>query len=78
MLTEKLVGWYRKVSNAFCWIFIIVGIVGGFIGGSRSSGFGLGLLSAILGGAGSFILELLIVPPVLVLFEINEKLDKKL
>ena len=75
MLTEKLVKYYRQVANIFCWAFLIIATLSGCGTGYERWGF-FGLL---IGGAGgllaAFAIELFVVPPILVLFEINDKLD---
>ena len=75
MLTEKLVKYYRQVANIFCWVFLIIAALSGAGTGYEKWGF-FGLL---FGGAGGFLaafaIELFIIPPIMVLFEINDKLD---
>ena len=75
MLTEKLVKYYRQVANIFCWAFLILATLSGAGTGYSQWGF----MGFIIGGLGglllAFALELLIVPPIMVLFEINDKLD---
>ncbi len=75
MLTEKLVKYYRQVANIFCWAFLIIATLSGAGTGYERWGF----MGLIIGGCGglllAFILELFIIPPIMVLFEINDKLD---
>ena len=84
LLTTELVKSYRKVLNVICIIIIVTGIICGL-------GFGFyqayhatenilfGILGAIGGILGSLfvllLMEILIFAPMLVLFEIDEKLD---
>ncbi|MBQ3713039.1 MAG: hypothetical protein II890_03700 [Spirochaetia bacterium] len=75
MLTEKLVKYYRQVANIFCWAFLIIAtLTGAATGYDEWDSPGL-----IIGGLGglfaAFMIELFIVPPIMVLFEINDKLD---
>ena len=75
MLTEKLVKYYRQVANIFCWAFLIIAtLTGSATGYDEWDSPGL-----IIGGLGglfaAFMIELFIVPPIMVLFEINDKLD---
>ena len=75
MLTEKLVKYYRQVANIFCWAFLIIAAMTGAATGYNQWG-AVGLIIGAAGGlVSAFALELLIVPPILVLFEINDKLD---
>ena len=75
MLTEKLVKYYRQVANIFCWAFLIIATLSGAGTGYEKWGF----MGFIIGGCGglliAFAIELFIIPPILVLFEINDKLD---
>ena len=75
MLTEKLVKYYRQVANIFCWAFLIIATLSGAGTGYERWGF----MGFLIGGAGgllaAFAIELFIIPPILVLFEINDKLD---
>ncbi len=75
MLTEKLVKYYRKVANIFCWAFLIIATLSGAGTGYERWGF----MGFFIGGCGgllvAFALELFIIPPIMVLFEINDKLD---
>ena len=75
MLTEKLVKYYKQVANIFCWAFLIIAALSGAGTGYERWGF----MGLIIGGCGglllAFILELFIIPPIMVLFEINDKLD---
>ena len=75
MLTEKLVKYYRQVANIFCWAFLIIATLSGAGTGYERWGF----MGLIIGGCGglllAFILELFIIPPIMVLFEINDMLD---
>ncbi|MBO7431247.1 MAG: hypothetical protein J6U56_09615 [Spirochaetia bacterium] len=75
MLTEKLVKYYRQVANIFCWAFLIIATLSGASTGYERWGF----LGFFIGGAGglflAFAIELFIIPPIMVLFEINDKLD---
>ena len=75
MLTEKLVKYYRKVANIFCWVFLIIAALSGAGTGYEKWGF----MGFLIGGAGglflAFMIELFIIPPIMVLFEINDKLD---
>ena len=76
MLTEKLVKYYRKVANIFCWAFLIIATLSGAVTGYERWGF-FGFLVGSVGGLFlAFAIELFIVPPIMVLFEINDKLDK--
>ena len=75
MLTEKLVKYYRQVANIFCWVFLIIAALSGAGTGYEKWGF-MGLIIGGLGGLfAAFMIELFIVPPIMVLFEINDKLD---
>lgn len=75
MLTEKLVKYYRQVANIFCWAFLIIAALSGAVTGYERWGF----LGFLVGGVGGFLvafaIELFIIPPIMVLFEINDKLD---
>ena len=75
MLTEKLVKYYRQVANIFCWAFLIIATLSGAGTGYERWGF----MGFLIGGAGgllaAFAIELFVIPPILVLFEINDKLD---
>ncbi|MBO7048787.1 MAG: hypothetical protein J6W62_07750 [Spirochaetia bacterium] len=75
MLTEKLVKYYRQVANIFCWAFLIIAAMSGAGTGYERWGF----MGFLVGGAGglliAFAIELFIIPPIMVLFEINDKLD---
>lgn len=79
MLTSKLVDIYRKLMNIIIIAaFVLLPAAGWFIGKTFSdyshnytvAGILLGLLAAL-------IFAFLIMPPILVLFEINEKLKKE-
>ena len=75
MLTEKLVKYYRKVANIFCWAFLIIATLTGAATGYDEWDFP-GLIIGGLGGLlAAFMIELFVVPPIMVLFDINEKLD---
>ena len=75
MLTEKLVKYYKQVANIFCWAFLIIAALSGAGTGYERWGFP-GLIIGGLGGLfAAFMIELFIVPPIMVLFEINDKLD---
>ena len=75
MLTEKLVKYYRQVANIFCWVFLIIAALSGAGTGYEKWGF-MGFLFGGIGGLLlAFAIELVIIPPIMVLFEINDKLD---
>ena len=75
MLTEKLVKYYRQVANIFCWAFLIIAALSGAGTGYERWGF----MGFIIGGCGglliAFALELFILLPIMILCEINDKLD---
>lgn len=79
MITKKLVDCYRYIMNVVLVLLLIAGpIAGGIIGKELSTyranystvGILIGLLAAL-------IFDFLIMPPILVLFEINEKFKKE-
>lgn len=77
MLLEKLTTIYTKVVEAIAWIIIMLGIllgytVGQIMGGELTTVF----FYCLLGGSIGFIIEAIILPPVMILFEINEELKK--
>ena len=75
MLTEKLVKYYRKVANIFCWAFLIIAALTGAALGYDEWDFPGFIIGAVGGLLAAFMIELFIVPPIMVLFEINDKLD---
>lgn len=79
MLITFLVNCYRKIMNVLLIaLFIIMPIAGGVIGKIVSPyRENYILLGVILGLVAVVIFEFLIIPPVFVLFEINEKLKTK-
>ena len=74
MLTEKLVKYYRQMTNIFCWAFLIIAALSGAGTGYERWGF----MGSIIGGYGglllAFVREIIIIPLIMVLFEINDKL----
>ena len=75
MLTEKLVKYYRQVANIFCWAFLIIATLSGAGTGYERWGFMGFLIGGVGGLLAAFAIELFVIPPILVLFEINDKLD---
>lgn len=79
MITKKLIYCYRHIMNVVLVLLLIAGpIAGGIIGKELSTyranytmiGIFIGLLAVL-------IFDFLIMPPVMVLFEINKKLSDK-
>ena len=80
MLTEFYVKSYKKIVEIVCWILMIACIIIGFLFFGYlfmdygNFNFGMACLGAIVGFLFVFILQLFVVAPRIVLFEINEKL----
>ena len=71
MLITFLINNYRKMVEFILWVFLIAAAIASIVMSVRGMGvIGIGVFIAVL------ILELFILPPVLVLFEINENLVK--
>lgn len=89
MLTTELVSSYRKIVNKICWILLIwillilgtiCGVVFGFANTLKETdAVGFAIPAALVGGLVSLLVmvlfELFVFAPVLVLFEIDAKLD---
>ena len=72
---------YKKVTEILCWVLLIATPICGFIG----FGFAfddyvdfnilMALLGAVVGFVVAIIFEFITIPPLMILFEINSKLD---
>lgn len=79
MITKKLVDWYRYIMNVVLVLLLITGPIAGGIIGRRISTYRADytVIGTLLGLLAVLIFTFLIMPPVLVLFEINKKLSNE-
>ena len=76
MLLSFLTKAYRTIVNLFCWIFAILSGIGLAIRFYISfSGFGAAIGGFFVGFILGLLFEIFFVVPLMVLFEINEKLN---
>ncbi len=81
MLVDALISMYKKITEIVCSIFLIIGLLGGFMlcgnltGGEESFSFLAGFIGAIIGFFIALALEIAIVPPMMILMKIDHTLD---
>lgn len=74
MLVEFYTKCYKKIVEVVAWLILILGVVaGGIIGAASRAGVFPG---AIFGFIVSAVSEALFIPPLMILFQIDSKLEK--
>lgn len=74
-MIDFLIKYYTKFINVLLIIlFPLTAALGFYIGGKFGFNVWHSLLGALIGLAGTFFIEFLLIPPVMVLFSINSKL----
>ena len=77
MLVSFFTRLYRGLTEVFCWILLIGAAIGMGIVFADSFRFdGAAFVGGIVGLLIALIFEMLVIPPLMVLFEINDKLEK--
>ncbi len=68
---------YKKLMDVIAILLLVISTISGYVVGliNDSSNIGNGILGAILGFIICFILELLIIPPITILFSIDSRLE---
>lgn len=84
-MTDLFVKSFRKIVNVYSWILLIIFIIlGGVIGyqvgniiSYDEDVYGMAaVLGAVIGGILGFISETLVFAPMIILFELNDKVSK--
>ena len=84
-MTDLFVKSFRKIVNVYSWILLIIFIIlGGVIGyqvgniiSYDENVYGMAaVLGAVIGGILGFISETLVFAPMIILFELNDKVSK--
>lgn len=84
-MTDLFVKSFRKIVNVYSWILLIIFIIlGGVIGyqvgniiSYDKDVYGMAaVLGAVIGGILGFISETLVFAPMIILFELNDKVSK--
>lgn len=74
MLVEFYTKSYKKIVEVVAWLMLVLGVIaGGVIGSATRGGAVPGIILGFLIAA---VAEALFIPPLMILFQINDKLEK--
>lgn len=74
VLSDLLLGMYKGLIEFLGWVIIIVSAMAGFAMGMKNGDSIYGLLGLALGLGGGFMIDVLLLPPLLILFKIYDRL----